>query len=289
MKTHIKSTLILLLVAALQFQVRATDILFFNQDCNIDLAGADNTCQDERYNLLNLLQSNSDNNVTLLDSFNHVDFSTMLADAEALVIPDLEDSFTDCVVSSPMFINAVAQDALKKFVENGGQLIIAGSTQNVTFLNNVFGMSLSLAGTLSSGQSTKNDAEASGTQFESCPASIDNLSSTFLITSSMPSDKKCLYVSGGNGSVAYFPISSGGVLYIGFDFNDAGPGCTQNSTDWVQCMLPAAERVADSGITASTPSDIPTLSTWSLIILGICLSILGLSYMRSERLSPIQA
>jgi len=265
-------------ILILSTESRGGNILFFNQDCNADIAGADNSCQDERANLLGLLQS-TDNKIITLSSFSDANLSSLLSANDALVIPDIEDRFGGCDVTDLSFLPNSAKTAIADYVTNGGNLVVAGSTQNITFLNSVFSLNLTAAGNTSTSVSIKDEAEAADTPFESCPSTLPNLSATFLVTSSMPSNKKCIYTTGGLGSVAYFPIGSGGVVYLGYDFNDSGTGCTQEGSAWITCVLPSTEIVIDTGI-VSVP--IPTLGQWALIILGLLTLTMGIVIIRSH-------
>ena len=153
--------------------------------------------------------------------------------------------------------------------------MITGSSNNIEFLNDVFGLSLSITQLVSSGTSAKNETEAAGTPFQSCDSSIPNVSATFLVTSSMPSSKKCIYTYNGDASIAFFSVGQGSVTYLGYDFNDSGPGCSQNVSAWVECAFSAGVEVATYGISGK-PAEVPTLSEWGIFVLSLILGIIGL-------------
>jgi len=157
------------------FQIlSATNILYFNQDCNVDLAGGDNTCADERFTLHNILNAKG-HSLTPLPSFSDPNFSSLLSSNDFLVIPDLEESA--CSGSNLAFMPASASTILNNYVSNGGVILIAGSSNNIYFLNSVFGLTLTTGGFTITGTSTKNGTSTVGTQFETCPSSVMNLSS----------------------------------------------------------------------------------------------------------------
>lgn len=257
----------------------SSDILYFNQDCNVDAVGSDNTCFDERHNLLTAV-TDLGHNVTLLDSFNASNLLSLLEDNDLLLIPDLEDQFVSCQVSDQGFLSNEAQTIIQNYVTAGGQVLVTGSSQNIELLNNLFGLGLTPAGNVSSGISVKNENDAAGTAFSSCPQTITNLDVTFLVTSSMPNSKRCIYEFGNSTSMALFDIGSGTVGYIGFDFYDAGIGCTNDGSEWIDCVLPQS-------IDALTSVPIPALSEWGIIILLLMTLILGFVVLKNPHLVRI--
>ena len=57
----------------------SSDILFFYQDCNVDIpSSADSTCRDERYNLYQTV-IDLGHNITLLPDFHQADMSSLLS------------------------------------------------------------------------------------------------------------------------------------------------------------------------------------------------------------------
>jgi len=259
----------------------SSDILFFYQDCNVDIpSSADSTCRDERYNLYQTV-IDLGHNITLLPDFHQADMSSLLSSSDFFMIPDIEDNFTNCNVNNPLFINADEKDMLKSYVENGGNILITGSKQNVDFLNGIFNLGLKSEDNTSSGLSTKNIAQSEGTTFQHCPDTLPNLDVTFLVSSTMPSNKRCLYEFGTFATAAYFEIGNGAISYLGFDFNDAGPSCSQNGSLWVSCLLESSIMSATTGIHLSSAVTVPTLTTWCIIILGLLLINLGMIGIKS--------
>ena len=274
---------LLILLFLLPLSSTASNILYFNQDCNVDLAGADNSCADERFTLLNILQSDG-HQITLLPNFHQGDLAMLLEQHDLLMIPDLEDSFDNCDVSDVTFLSVSEKQILKSYIESGGSLLIAGSTQNIDLLNDVFGLGLISAGNVSSGFSLKNASQAQGTPYESCTDSIPNLSATFLLSSSMPAAKRCIYEKDGDAAIAFFTVGNGSITYLGYDFNDAGPGCSQSASVWSGCIVETSVIVADTGIQTIT---VPTLSQWGIITLFLCLMVLSVIGMKQFSISPL--
>ena len=259
-----------------------SDILFFNQDCNFDLAGADNSCEDERYNLLNILTEQG-SEIDLLQDFSQSDLQDRLEASRLLIIPELEDA-PSCGISDATFLPDAAKTIIVDYVNNGGGLYIVGSSQTVAFLNDLFDLNLSASGSTNMGVSTLNEVQASGTPFESCPPTIPNLTATSLITSSMPDNKRCIYESGSSTSVAFFQVGLGTVFYIGYDYNDTGSGCSVDASTFLDCItLGGIEEAIEI-----LPDPIPTLGEWGLIILLLLISIIGLSSLRQRNLIGCQ-
>lgn len=276
MKYNLIFTAALLFISSLSY---STDILFFNQDCNVDIpVGSDGTCQDERHNLLQAITA-AGHNVTLLSDFHESNMDQLLLDHDFLMIPDLEDGFGDCNISDPSFISPSEVEIIRNYVEAGGRLMITGSSQNIDFLNSTFNLGLVSGGFVSTGISSLNESEALGTPFETCPTTITNYSATFLVTSTMPESKKCIYQSDSNASLAVFTVGSGTVTYIGFDFNEAGPECVNSGVEWVTCGLTKTIEI----LSTPTPT-VPTLSEWSLILLALLFMILSVVSIRASNI-----
>ena len=97
----------------LQFAIfaKGSNVLLFNQDCNVDAAGADNTCADERYNIINILIAEG-HTVTTLPDFHQANMLNLLNSHDFFLIPDLEDIST-CDVFKSSFINSGEKMILK--------------------------------------------------------------------------------------------------------------------------------------------------------------------------------
>ena len=271
-------TFVLIGLLFLSLSLSATDIFFFNKDCNLDLAGADNTCADERHNLLNILNASS-YNITLFSDWNAPNLASDLASNDMLLIPDMEDAFTDCNVNDPNFINDLAKATIKSYVEQGGSLVLIGSSQNVNFLNSIFALNISSTTVIITGFSIKDASQSIGTPFHMCPDSIPNTNATFLLTSTIPEGKRCIYSYKDMSSVAIFSIGSGQIIYMGYDFNDAGPGCSNNGITWEGCILPSTISIGEFGPGGIPITIVPTVSEWRLIILGTLFFGAGLLFV----------
>ena len=102
----------------------------------------------------------------------------------------------------------------------------------------------------------------------------------------MPASKRCIYEKDGDAVVAFFSVGSGSITYLGYDFNDAGPGCTQSASVWSGCIVEISVIVADDGIKTIT---VPTLSQWGIITLSLCLMILSIIGMKQIGINSLRA
>jgi hypothetical protein len=269
--------IIVLVYISTIYSTPGADILYFNQDCNFDLIG-DETCEDERFNLLNIIIAKG-HNITSLPDFHQTNLEGLLATHDFLLIPDLEDVGT-CDITDPAFINSAEYTLLADYIMEGGKLVITGSSQNVAFLNTAFGLNLMNVSVASSGSSIKNTLQTDGTPLENCPDIIPNVSATFLITASMPASKNCFYSEGDNTSLALFQLGDGSIIYMGYDFFDAGPGCAQERNQWNDCVLDAVIEIAKYG--QSGFKSVPTISEWGVIILSLSFVILSTTTLKTQ-------
>ena len=99
----------------------------------------------------------------------------------------------------------------------------------------------------------------------------------------MPASKKCIYQDmAGNTSVTLFNVGTGYVVYLGYEFNKAGPGCPQPANAWTGCIVESAVDVATFGPTGVPAAPIPTLSEWGTMILILLLLTAGIIKYRQS-------
>lgn len=275
-------THLFMLLALASYSLRGSDILFFNQDCNSESPiFPDNSCGDERYNLIYNLR-NLGHDLTYLPDFYQADLDSLLNSHEILFIPDLEDQ-VNCSLGNLAFLPEITSHTIGNYVKNGGKVLITGSSQNVAFLNEVFGLGLEHGGVISVGNSIKTESNIFGNSFELCPTSIPNEDVTFLVMNSMGSNATCIYKSNGHASLAFFNVGKGRIGFIGFDFNNTGPDCSNDENLWIQCGLPNTLTALTA--VAPTPTPLPTCSEWALVILILFIMVLGIVKIQSYSLS----
>jgi YVTN family beta-propeller protein len=146
-------------------------------------------------------------------------WSTALAGADVLVIPELENNS-----GLGNDLSLAARNVISNFVNSGGGLI--EFYHGPSFLNPVFGFSLSDSG----GGSSNITASAVGTAFQGGPATLPSNDATDgLDSSTFPAGGLAIYSSGGgNAEVAWLPYGAGQIVYLGWDWYDAAPPGSQD-------------------------------------------------------------
>ncbi|MEJ2883491.1 MBG domain-containing protein [Pedobacter sp. GR22-6] len=180
-----------------------------------------------------------------------VDVSIKSFSDAALLKTQLEASefffMTDMESQDPAnvsFFPVASQTVFKNWVSGGGVMVMTGTSgaKDVNFLNMIFGWDL---GNVSGQVASKNTANTVGTPFETIAAtSLPVLSATDGIKRNTVADFKAMYGTDDNAAVAVIKYGGGYVIYMGFDFYDAGPSCTQYTSAWVQGAIPGALKYA---------------------------------------------
>lgn len=207
---------------------------------------------------------------TSIKSFADPDLATKLAASGFFFMTDME-SIDD--PTSPAFMPADAKAALESWVSKGGVIMMTGTAgpNDVDFLNSVFGWDL----TSKSGMSwSLNTTNATGTPFAGGPATLSNLSATDSIGKGTVANFKAIYGADDNATVAAISHGAGSVIFLGYDYYNAGIAGTgfqtaapqylqdvttgSSSTNaWVTEMIPRAMQYSaelSSGYTLSQGS-----------------------------------
>ncbi|MEL6926628.1 MAG: hypothetical protein AAFO94_21490, partial [Bacteroidota bacterium] len=160
--------------------------------------------------------------------YSELGFRQVMADADLLIVPELERGNLWSALSSKTI------DALRQYVDCGGGLIINGvvssfSTQNnnaIELLNGAFGFALESAQIELSGTSVLNPVAAVGS-FVGGPQTLDdNSANAYLWNYSLPENSRPLYHKSNQEdqvSVALMPYGAGQVLYLGWSWWNAAP------------------------------------------------------------------
>ncbi len=198
--------------------------------------------------------------ITEFNSFNVGTLSSAMGQSDLIVIPELErgDLFAA--------MNKESKDYIKKYVSNGGGLIICGvvapnedNTDNaIDFLNGLFGFSLESKHFLLTGTSVMNPTQTSGTHFENLDTKINNNNSTSFITNALPNGASALYSNMDNPSettVAMLPFGKGKIIYLGWGWWNAIPVGTQDG-GWMDILDASIQEVACMGPEAVAKSNI---------------------------------
>ena len=228
-------------------------------------------CGNEGFQTLQTLLAEG-HTVTTFTGITAIDFSNALEGQDLLYIPELEIGNLAAALS-PAAINVIST-----YINNGRGLIVHGSTSSnpVSFLNTVFGFSISGIATVSGNcPITLNTTMANGTSFSGGPLTLGcYLSATRVLVSSLPASSKCIYEDATlRAVVALMPYGSGKITYMGWDWFEGGPGCAAEDAQWVSAVNNAIAEVT------VTPPPIPTMGEWGLIGFSLLLGSLAAGSM----------
>jgi hypothetical protein len=227
------------------------------------------TCADEVDNLGEIISklgygvdrsitSLADGATTLLSKLNASQF---------FFVPDMETNAFS--VSSPTQFPETAVTAFQTWLDGGGVLVMTGTfgTKDVDFLKKITGYNLSSASALNS--ASRQDANAAGTPFADASNNITlgAPSATDAINgSAAPAEAnfKAMWGTTSNASVATMSYGSGTIIFLGWDFYDAGYSgvnnfnsspCGQTSNTWATKIVPSALEYASQLSGASALSN----------------------------------
>lgn len=194
--------------------------------------------------------------VTPFTGITAADFQNALSGRKILVIPELEQGnlYDD--------MDTAGRTVLSDFVTDGGTLFVfndsspAGTSNNITLINGLFGHSISAPVATVVGAISRNDVEAAGTAFEdSCPAALDTVATVkVLLSGTLPVETRSIYTDvADNTALALLPEGSGRVAILGWDWQGARPVGTQDGGWWSvlyravssQAILPEVALVSD--------------------------------------------
>lgn len=248
---------------------QAANVAFFNSAAYVDQP-------QEALNLRTTLVTNG-HTIADINGIALADFTTGLAGADILVIPELQngDLYAD--------LDAPTRALILNFVNSGGTLQLHGGTtpRDVNFLNGIFSFTLATNGAIAAGNSTLT-AEAASTQFATAPATVTNNSAvTRVSAAALPGGATCIYTpdAGTNCVLFTVPVGAGEVIFMGWDWFAAPP---QGVADggW----LAVADLISVAAAAPPAVASIPTLSQWGLIFLGVILAgVTALTLRRQYR------
>ena len=237
----------------------ATKVGIYAQDF-INGARNTNDCGTETDNLISIVKSfiqtdGSFASFTIDESITSLSdplLASKLAAMRFFFMVDMEAGVT---------MDATSNGIMKTFVENGGTLVMTGTygTNDVTFLNGIFGWDLSAVGCATSNINTINTA---GTPWEGGAATLGCPSATQHIScGSVPCTT--MWGTETSSAVAVLPHGSGRVIYLGFDYYNTGYqvdgwhiDCGSRTDPWVTSALRNSLLYARS--VSSSPDDATT-------------------------------
>jgi Ca2+-binding RTX toxin-like protein len=184
------------------------------------------------------------------------DFSTALAGAKVLVIPDQENSALAPDLSGD------AAHIIRSYVASGGGLILSDNTGAAvaSFLDRVFGISVTQG---SDPGATTKQAAAAGTNFAGGPGSLPQNNGTDFLTG-LPAGTASIYANGANSSVVAFTVGEGEIVFLGWDWFRSDPPVLpadggQNG-GWQNILGRALTEVAGTGCNISGSPGVDTIN-----------------------------
>ena len=233
-----------------------------NGSCNDEVDNLEEIITKLDYGVDRTITGLTDTPTTLLSRLNASQF---------FFVPDMESAFSPANTAE---FPATAVTAFQTWLTSGGVFVMTGTsgTKDIDFINRMTGWTLSSASALS--PASRNDANVSGTAFDGSGNAItlDTPSATDAVDgSSAPAGAnfKALWGTTSQASVATMDYGSGKIIFLGFDFWNAGysgvnnyssPACASTTNTWVTKITPAALEYAtqlSGGGSAPAPASTP--------------------------------
>jgi hypothetical protein len=177
-------------------------------------------------------------NVKLFEGADESAWSTALMNKDAVVIPEV----TNDIVT---FVESGAKVALERFVGDGGTLIANYNDGNViAFLNEVFGFSLTGAGTVTGTR----QFTTTGSLFQEGPAALPfNNDSVGMVSASLPVGTSNLYSSGATSVLFCVNYGAGRIYWFALDWFNTGLGAVP-PFDWGSALGLAFQEQPPRGV-----------------------------------------
>jgi len=230
-----KTFLVVFAVFSMQMVAQTTAVSVFNYP---GLNSGGSSCDNENENLIGIISAIPTYTVDVsINSFSDpVTLATQLSASEFFFMTDMETQSP----SSTTFLPLASRDVIKNWVNNGGVMVMTGTfgSNDTNFLNLIFSWDLGTARSVSSW--AKNTANTLGTPFENGPLSLPFEDATDAISKGTVPNFKAMWGTDSSATVAVIKYGAGSVIFMGYDFYDAGPRCNRNSSPWVQGVIPSA-------------------------------------------------
>jgi hypothetical protein len=142
------------------------------------------------------------------------------------------------------FLPVASRDVIKTWVNSGGVIVMTGTagSRDTSFLNLIFSWDLNSVGGSSWAKNTGNTV---GTPFEGVnEATLPAPSATDAIVRNSVPNFTTMWGTDSSATVAVIKYGAGSVIFMGYDFFNAGPSCGNYSSPWVQLIIPAALKYA---------------------------------------------
>jgi hypothetical protein len=246
------------------------------------LNGGANSCSNENFNLAEIVEAEVGYTVdTTITNFTDSDLRAKLDASRFFFMTDMESQ--DPLLTG--FLPASAKLDIEGWTDAGGVMVMTGTSgaKDSDFLNTIYGWDVA---SVSPNLLTPVLANTSGTPFEDFSGNLTTPSATDAMNMGTVANVTVMW-GDSDGSAALVSVveyGRGYVIYLGFDFfstgltGDSGSPCTQNSTDWVQEIVPAALQYAttladeNAAPVAPAPYTGPLLQGFSITALDPCVA-----------------
>ncbi|WP_273152670.1 retention module-containing protein, partial [Methylophaga thiooxydans] len=165
-----------------------------------------------------------------------------------LLIPELENGDLNAALDSD------AKQAIKSFVEAGGQLVVNGSyfSEDESLINDIFGFAINQGSIDYNNVPTYSQtANVAGTDYASGPAQLNDADGTYTWDiSSLPAEATVMYSDGDDAAVVTIPVGDGQITFLAYDWYNAAPTGSQDSgwTDILNIAVSANGSPADVSV-----------------------------------------
>lgn len=228
-----KAFLVVFAIFSLQVSAQTTPVSVFNYP-GLNGSGG---CDDENANLIGIVSAipayTVDGSITSFS--NSATLATQLDASEFFFMTDMETQDPSDITFLPL----ASRDVIKNWVNAGGVMVMTGTggDYDTNFLNLIFSWDL---GTAYDSPWAKNTINTTGTPFEGGPSTLPYVDATDAISRGTVPDFTAMYGTDANATVAVIKYGAGSVIFMGYDFYDAGTSCGQYSSNWVQSIIPSS-------------------------------------------------
>ena len=235
--------------------------VFSFPNLNGTTGAAQPNCDNENENLAEIVELLDGYTVdTTIDDFTDTNLRAQLDASRFFFMTDMENQNPD----NTGFFPSRAQDDIEAWTSAGGVMVMTGTggDADARFLNNIYGWDTS---SVSDTEFSRNDANATGTPFETFSGDLTSANATDAINKGTTENWTTMWGTDTEALVAVVEYGRGYVIYLGFDFfstgydsTDPSSACSQNGDDWVQEIIPAALQyattLADTNRAPATPA-----------------------------------
>ena len=209
----------------------------------------------------NLAASLGGSSASSFTGFDDATWTTVLASANIIFIG--QDAGTAA-------LSATTRTNITSWVNAGGVLIVLWDSSNLDLVNNVMGASMTWSyPDCCDSVPIPRTAAAAGSTYATAPATLPRLNDHgTIVTSSVPVSALSAYTLGADTYAMSARVGAGSVSFLSWDWC-CGDTPAERAA-WDSALLSAA---SFSGFAPAGPTEVPTLSEWSLFVLASLLAL----------------